>query len=349
VSPPKTPKALRQYRVLVLVHKALVPREDTAALEVNPEWRMEWDVVTTLRKRGHELLVIGVHDDLTPIRQAIEEFKPEIVFNLMEAFADIGVFDQNVVSYLELLRVPYTGCNPRGLTLSRDKALARKLLAYHRIPSPDFTVIPLNRKPILPKKLTFPLIVKSLTYESSIGISQASVVANEEQLQKRVNYIHDTILTPAIIEQFIDGRELYVGIIGNHRLRVFPVWEMSFAKMPDSSWRIATERVKWSVKYQKRHGIDTAEAQLPNGLAPKIQHLARRTFRALDLSGYARIDFRMDNNGKAYVIEANANPQLAQDEDFAMSAKRVKVSYSMLLERIMALGVQWQPHRMRIE
>jgi D-alanine-D-alanine ligase len=339
----------RMYRVLVLVHKDLVPREDVPAADVNPEWRMEWDVVTTLRKRGHDMRVIGVHDDLTPIRQSIEEFKPDIVFNLMEAFADIGVFDQNVVSYLELLRVPYTGCNPRGLTLSRDKALARKLLAYHRIPSPDFTVVPLNRKPILPKKLAFPLIVKSLTYESSIGISQASVVANEEQLLKRVNYIHDTILTPAIIEQFIDGRELYVGVVGNHRLRVFPVWEMSFAKMPESSWRIATERVKWSVKYQKRHGIDTAEAQLLEGLAPKIQHLARRTFRALDLSGYARIDFRMDGNGKPYVIEANANPQLAQAEDFAQSAKRAKVSYSRLLERIMALGVQWQPHRMGIE
>jgi D-alanine-D-alanine ligase len=340
---------VKKYRVLVLVHKDLVPREDVAPAEVNPEWRMEWDVVTTLRKCGHDVLVRGVHDDLTPIRQANEEFKPAIVFNLMEAFADIGTFDQNVVSYLELLRVPYTGCNPRGLTLSRDKALARKLLAYHRIPAPDFIVVPINRKPILPKKLAYPLIVKSLTYESSIGISQASVVANDEQLTKRVKYIHDTILTPAIVEQFIDGRELYVGVLGNQRLRVFPVWEMSFAKMGDNNWRIATERVKWSVKYQKRHGIDTAEAQLANGLAPKIQHLARRAYRALDLSGYARIDFRMDATGKAYVIEANANPQLAEDEDFAKSAKLANVSYSMLLERIMTLGVQWQPHRMALE
>jgi D-alanine-D-alanine ligase len=268
---------------------------------------------------------------------------------MMDAFADIGLFDQNVVSYLELLRMPYTGCNPRGLTLSRDKALSRKLLAYHRIPAPDFTVVPLNRKPVLSKKLSYPLIVKSLTYESSIGISQASVVANEEQLQKRVKYIHDTILTPAIVEQFIDGRELYVGVLGNHRLRVFPVWEMSFAKMPDTNWRIATERVKWSVKYQKRHGIDTAVAQLPNGVAAELQHLAKRTYRALDLSGYARIDFRMDTTGKAYVIEANANPQLAEAEDFAQSAKRVKMSYSRLLERIMALGLQWQPHRMALE
>jgi D-alanine-D-alanine ligase len=338
--------AVKKYRVLVLVHKDLVPKEAVGKTDVSAEWRMEWDVVTTLRKRGHELLVIGVHDDLTPIRQAVDEFKPTIAFNLMEAFADIGVFDQNVVSYLELIRLPYTGCNPRGLMLSRDKALARKLLAYHRIPSPDFTVVPLNRKPVLPKKLAYPMIVKSLTYESSIGISQASVVANEEQLIKRVKYIHDTILTPAIIEQFIDGRELYVGVMGNHRLRVFPVWEMSFAKMPDSNWRIATERVKWSVKYQKRHGIDTAEAQLPNGLAPKIQHLAKRTYRALDLSGYARIDLRMDATGKAYVIEANANPQLAEEEDFAQSVKHARMSYPRLLDRLMALGLQWQPHRM---
>jgi D-alanine-D-alanine ligase len=340
---------VKKYRVLALCHKDLVPKENVAPADVNPEWRMEWDVVTTLRKRGHELHVIGVHDDLTPIRQAIDEFKPTIVFNMMDAFADIGLFDQNVVSYLELLRMPYTGCNPRGLTLSRDKALSRKLLAYHRIPAPDFSVVPLNRKPVLSKKLSYPLIVKSLTYESSIGISQASVVANEEQLLKRVKYIHDTILTPAIVEQFVDGRELYVGVIGNQRLRVFPVWEMSFAKMPETNWRIATERVKWSVKYQKRHGIDTAEAQLPEGVAPRIQHLAKRTYRALDLSGYARIDFRMDTNGKAYVIEANANPQLAEAEDFAQSAKLVKVSYPHLLERIMALGLEWQPHRMGLD
>jgi D-alanine-D-alanine ligase len=340
---------VKRYRVLVLVHKALVPKEDVPAADVTPEWRMEWDVVTTLRKRGHELLVTGVHDDLTPIRRAIEEFQPTIVFNLLEEFADIGVFDQNVVSYLELLRVPYTGCNPRGLTLSRDKSLARKLLAYHRIPSPDFTVVPVNRKPILPKRLTFPLIVKSLTFESSTGISQASVVANEDQLVKRVKYIHEAILTPAIVEQFIDGRELYVGVLGNHRLRVLPVWEMSFANMSGDHWHIATERVKWNVKYQKRHGIDTAAAQLPEGQAAEVQHLARRAYRALELSGYARIDLRMDTSGKAYVIEANANPQLAALEDFAQSAKLAKLPYPKLLERIMALGLQWQPHRLALE
>jgi D-alanine-D-alanine ligase len=339
---------LIKHRVLVLVHKDMVPR-DVPKAEVDPAWRMEWDVVTTLKRRGHTLLAIGVHDDLSPIRSSIEEFKPTIVFNLIEAWDDVGVFDQNVVSYLELLKIPYTGCNPRGLTLARDKALARKLLAYHRIPSPDFAVVPLGRKPALPKRLRYPLIVKSLTYESSVGISQASVVANDEQLEDRVKFIHDRLMTPAIVEQFVDGRELYVGVLGNHRLRVFPVWEMDFAKMPGGNWRIATERLKWSVDYQKKHGIDTAEAKLAEGLDRKIQHLAKRTYRALELSGYARIDFRMDAEGRAFVIEANPNPQLAKEEDFALSAARAKMSYSRLLERIMALGLQWRPHRMAAE
>jgi D-alanine-D-alanine ligase len=336
---------VKKQRVLVLIHRNLTPKEGVSAPDVNPEWRMEWDVVTRLRERGHELMLIEVHDDLTPIRQALDAFRPKVAFNLLESFDDVVVFDQNVVSYLELLRVPYTGCNPRGLTLARDKALARKLLAYHRIPAPDFTVVPLNRRPVVPKRLSYPLIVKSLVYEASAGISQASVVANEEQLAKRVKFIHDTLLTPAIVEQYIDGRELYVGVLGNHRLQVFPVWEMSFDKMQGDNWHIATERVKWNVNYQKRHGIDTAAADLPVGAAARIQHLAKRAYRALELSGYARIDFRLDPEGNPYVIEANPNPQLAEQEDFAQSAARAGMAYPLLLERIMALGIQWQPTR----
>ena len=340
---------MTRHRVLVLVHHNLMPKEGVPASEVDPDWQMEWDVVTTLRARRHELLVIGVYDDLKPIRQSIQEFQPTIVFNLMEGFAGIGVFDQNVVSFLELMRVPYTGCNPRGMTLARDKALARKLLAYHRIPSPDFTVVPPGRRPVLPKRMGYPVIVKSLTYESSRGISQASVVANEEQLAKRVKFIHDTLLTPAIVEQFIDGRELYVGVLGNHRLRVFPVWEMSFANLPEGNWRIATGHVKWNASYQKKHGIETAEAKLEGPVAAAIQHLAKRTYKALELSGYARMDLRMDASGKAWVIEANPNPQLAEREDFALSALRAGMGYAVLLERIMSLGLRWLPHRMAME
>jgi D-alanine-D-alanine ligase len=338
---------MKKLRVLALMHPDLVPPPDAASM--SPEERFpfktEYDVCSTLQQLGHEVRAIGVQDELHPIRDAVDEFKPDVAFNLLEEFQGNVLFDQNVVSLLELLRVPYTGCNPRGLMLARDKALSKTLMAYHRLPIPEFAVFRVGRAVQRPKRLNFPLIVKSVTQESSIGISQASVVATDDQLQKRVQFVHDTIGTAAIVEQFVDGREMYVGVMGNDRLRVFPVWEMSFSKMPEDTWRIATERVKWSVKYQKKHGIDTGEAELTYGMATRVQHLAKRVFRALELTGYARVDMRLAGDGRIFVIEANPNPQLAQGEDFAESAKRAKVSYADLLERIMALGLQWQPER----
>ncbi len=337
---------MKPLRILALVHKHLVPPDDTTNVDVvNAEWKMEYDVTATLQELGHQVKVVGIHDDLGVIRTSAEEFKPDILFNLLENFADITTFDQNVVSYLELLRLPYTGCNPRGLTLARDKSLSKKLLAYHRIPVPEFTVVRRGRRPVLSKRLCYPLIVKSLVYEASAGISQASVVENEAQLTRRVQFVHENLGTAAIVEQFIDGRELYVGVLGNERLHVFPVWEMFFTNMPDNARRIATERVKWSTKYQQRHGIQTDQARLADDQAQRIRHLAKRVFKALDLSGYARIDLRLDGDGRPFVIEANPNPQLAYGEDFAESAERANVSYERLLERIITLGLHWQPER----
>jgi D-alanine-D-alanine ligase len=339
---------VKQQRVLVLVHKHLVPPEDTTGVDVTAvEWKTEFDVITTLRENGHEVRALGIQDELNPIRQAVDEWKPTIVFNLLEAFDNENLFDQNVVGYLELLRVPYTGCNPRGLLLSRDKSLSKKLLAYHRIPVPDFVVFRRGRKVRVPPRLKFPVIVKSLTQEASIGISQASVVGDEEKLQKRVEFIHASVGTHAIAEQYVDGRELYVGVIGNERLQVLPVWEMHFSKMVEGdNWPIATERVKWSTKYQVKHGIMTARAEnLPEGLELQLSKRAKRVYRTLDLTGYARIDIRLDAAGKVYVLEANANPQIAYGEDFAESAEHAGISYEALLDRILALGLQWRPER----
>jgi len=338
---------MKRLRILALVHKHLVPPGDTEGVDVvNAEWKMEFDVTVTLEERGHDVRVVGVHDDLAPARAAIDDFKPDIVFNLLEGFADINTFDQNVVSYLELLRAPYTGCNPRGLILARDKSLGKKLLTYHRVPVPAFVVVRRGHA-IRPTRLRYPLIVKSLVFEASIGISQASVVENAEQLAKRVQFVHESLGTAAIVEEFIDGRELYVGVIGNERLQAFPVWEMSFAQMPEHTWHVATERVKWSAKYQQKHGIMTDAAVLPEGVAARLQHTAKRVYRALDLNGYARIDFRMDASGRFYVLEANPNPQLAFGEDFAESAERAGLSYPDLLERIVSLGLRWRPERIR--
>jgi D-alanine-D-alanine ligase len=331
------------------MHDYLVPPEDVTGVDTKTaQWRTEYDVLSTLREDlEHEVKVLGVKDDLGAIRDANTEFKPHIAFNLLEAFHEVGTFDQNVVSYLELLRLSYTGCNPRGMFLARDKALSKKLLHFHRIRIPDFTVVPRGRKPRFPKRITYPVIVKSLTQESSIGISQASVVEDESKLRERVQFIHDSIKTDAIVEQFIEGQELYCGILGNQRLQIFPVWEMTFAKMPDDQHRIATERVKWNVKYQKKMGIDTGEAKsLPEGAVAAIQHIARRTYKVLELSGYARIDLRLGADGKVYVLEANPNPQIARDEDFADSAKAAGLSYSALLQRILTTGMRWEPERL---
>jgi len=333
-------------RILALVHEHLVPPEDTTDVDVlEADWKMEYDVIETLREQGHEVRVLGVHDDLTGIRPTAGFFEPHIVLNLLETFAGVTTFDQNVVSYLELLRLRYTGCNPRGLILARDKALSKKLLAYHRIPVPDFFVIGYGRKPALRKKMHFPLIVKSLFFEASAGISQASVVEDDDQLARRVQFIHDSLGTAAIVEQFIDGRELYVGVLGNERLDVLPVWEMSFAQMPENRWRIATERVKWNTQYQKKNGIMTDAATLAAADIERIHRIAKRAYRALDLNGYARIDLRMDAEGRVYVLEANPNPNLAYGEDFAESAETSGISYEKLLERIVALGLRWVPER----
>jgi D-alanine-D-alanine ligase len=340
---------MKKLRVLVLMHHYLVPPEDVSGHDLaTAEWKTEHDVLRTLRDDlQHDTRALGVKDELGGIRQTIEEFKPDIAFNLLEAFHEIGTFDQNVVSYLELLRQPYTGCNPRGMILARDKALSKKLLHYHRIPVPEFAVVARGRKARVPRKLTFPLIVKSLTQEASIGISQASVVEDETKLRERVQFIHDSTATDAIIERYIEGRELYCAIVGNQRLQTFPVWEMTFANMPEGQRRIATERVKWSQKYQKKVGIATAAATaLPEGMAEQAQHLSRRVYKVLQLSGYARIDLRLDAEGRVYVLEANPNPQIAMDEDFAASAAVAGMNYPALIQRILTAGLRWEPERL---
>jgi len=338
---------VKKLRILALMHEGLVPPDDPGKSDVKKEeWRTEFDVVSNLRKLGHEVMPLGVGSDLAPIRQAVTDFKPHIAFNLVEAFDEVVTWDQNVVAYLELLKVPYTGCNSRGLMLGRDKALTKKLLAYHRIASPEFVIYPRGRRVRRPRRLAFPLFVKSLTLDASIGISQASVVEDDPALVERVRFIHESLETDAIVESYIEGRELYVGVMGNHRLRALPVWELSFAGMPEESRKIATERLKWSLSYQKRHRITSDEAKdLAEGQAEAIQALCKRVYRALLLSGYARIDLRLSETGRVYVIEANPNPQLADGEDFADSAQRAGLAYGALLQRIVRLGLDWVPWR----
>jgi len=338
--------SLPKLRVLALVHRHLIPPDPLpeGADPVSAPWRTEYDVVSTLRTLGHDVQTLGVHDDLGELRRAATEWKPHVAFNLLEGFDDITIFDQNVVSHLELLKLAYTGCNPRGLLLARDKSLSKKLLSYHRIAVPECEVFRIGRPIRRHKRLLFPLIVKSLTQEASIGISQASVVDSDEKLQERVAFIHESIGTAAIVERYIEGRELYVAILGNQTLQALPVWELFFTNMPADARRIATDRVKWSVKYQKKYGIESGPArELGDADRDRIQHICKRAYRALELSGYARIDLRLDEAGTVWVLEANPNPQIAKGEDFAASADKAGIAYDALLQRIINLGMRWQP------
>ena len=334
-------------KVLVLMHKDLIPPEkvDNSELE-KAQWRTEYDVMKVLKKMGHHVEPIGVLGDLETIRKSLDEFKPNIVFNLLEEFDSNPTYDQHVVSYLELKKIPYTGCNPRGLTLARDKALSKKILAYHRIPVPKFQVFQKNQKVKLRKDMEYPLIVKSLTEEASMGISQASVVKDFDSLKERVEFIHQSLDTDAIAEQYIEGRELYVGIVGNKRLKIFPVWELNLEDLPDSANKIATETVKWNPKYREKYKIGSKLAKgLSEDEITNIQNVCKKAYQALGLTGYARMDIRYTEDGKVYLLEANPNPGIAKDEEFPNSAKKADLSYEDVMSKIISLGLSWYQSR----
>jgi D-alanine-D-alanine ligase len=246
-----------------------------------------------------------------------------------------------MVSYLAMMKIPFTGCNPRGLLLARDKALSKKLLAYHRIAVPEFAVFAYGRPVRSPRSLRYPVIVKSLTEEGSVGIAQASYVENAEQLRERVTLIHEKFQGDAIAEQYIDGRELYVTVLGNNQLKVLPIRELAFRHAAEGAPRMATYKVKWDPKYRERWGIDYQFAtDLPDGVAERVVKLCKRIYRILELSGYARIDLRLTPQGELYVLEANPNPGIARDEDSTLSAKKAGIGYTDFIQLILQYGLR---------
>ncbi len=337
-------KVKTKLRVIVLLHESLIPPDTIEGLSEKEilEWKTEYDVISTLKQMGHEVYPLGLHNDLSVIEKALEEHKPHIAFNLLEEFHGYPLYDQHVVSYLELRKQSYTGCNPRGLTLAHDKALTKKILTYHRIPVPRFGVFPVNRKVVRRvRRLQFPLLVKSLVDEGSIGISQASIVHDDEKLAERVAFIHRQTNAHAIAEQYIEGREIYVGVIGNQNLQTYAPWELVLNKLPEGAANIATGKVKWDPKYQVKVGLVTQAAKLAPELEKKVTHLSKRIYRLLGLSGYARLDYRLTDDGRFYLLEANPNPNIAFNDDFSDSAAHSGIKYEPLLQKIMTLGLSY--------
>lgn len=335
---------MKPQRVLLLVREDHVPPDSIEGLtdkEIKP-WKGEFDVREGLTEHGHRVEVLGVDDDFDSVAHAVRDFKPHAVFNLLEEFAREQSLVAYLLGYLEIRRQAYTGCNPLGLLNAADKARQQRALRQHRIPTPGFFEAPRNRRVRRPERMGFPLIVKSQTTHGSVGITQASVVFDDAALADRVANIHDCMATDAIVERYIPGRELYIGVIGNQRLETLPVWELRLENLPAGAPFVATEKVKWDLAYQERVGLETGPAQdLPPDLADRVARIAKRAYRSLGQSGYARMDFRLTDDDRLYLIESNPNCDLTYGEDFAKSAELAGIDYPVLLERIISLGQRW--------
>ncbi len=304
-------------------------------------WYTENDVHRALTGEGHNVRLLGLFNDARPLFEEIQETRPDVVFNLAEVFDQKAHFDKNVAAILEMLGVPYTGASPACLLVCNDKGLSKKILRFHRVRVPRFYAFYRGHKVWIPKVIKLPVVIKPLCEEASRGISLASVVDNEGAFYERIRFIHDSMKMDAIAEEYIDGRELYVTIIGNKKLRVLPFREIKFGEFPEDEPRIATYKAKWDDKFRERWGIKSVFAgKLPNGMQQKIEDTCKRAYRALNMDSYARFDVRITPGGGVYVIEPNANPCIARIDEVAQSAEKIGLSYNELIRKLIALAFQ---------
>jgi D-alanine-D-alanine ligase len=332
---------MKKTRVLVLFDTDAEPpvqQEWKKQLESSDE--AEFDVARALTERGHPVRLFGFKDNLDQLTSGLRAEPCDVVFNLAERFRSLSALDYSVAALLEMLDMPYTGASSEGLMLARDKALTKKVLAYQGLRIPHFMVCRLGNEAQRPSDLRFPLIVKPLDEDASVGISQASVVRDDAALKERVAFIHERFQTDAIVEEFIAGRELYIGVMGNDKPVALPPIEMVFGNEPNVESRIATFKAKWSVKYRESRGIQNMIAQdLSKEVRARLAEVAVRTYEAAGLRDYGRIDVRLAHDDEIYVVEANPNPYLADGEDLAWAAEEGGYLYGDFIERIAEMAL----------
>lgn len=335
-------KTRQKYKVLVLFDTAGTPPADqdfSRELKTD-DWAAEAHVLAALNELGHEVRTVGVYDEPGAIIDEIKAHRPDVVFNLTEHFNDRSAYDRNVASLLEMLDVPYTGSTPTGLTLCKNKGMTKEILAYHKIRVPAFVIFPPGAAIRRPRQLTFPLFIKPLNEEASYGIAQDSFVETDQAFEERVRFIHERMNQEALAEEYIEGRELYVSVLGNNRLQVFPIREVLFSEVPEGRPRFSTFKAKWDDAYRRRWGIRNVFADsLPDGAAQRIARVCKKVYRALRIRGYGRIDLRITPQGAIVILEANPNPNLDRDDEFAQSAVKAGLTYEGLIQRILGLAL----------
>ncbi len=300
----------------------------------------ERDVYDALVANGYEVRRLGLFNDIAPLLEEIKEFKPDVVFNLVEVYNDKSYLEKNIGALLELLDIPYTGASADALLICNNKALSKKILRFHRLKVARFHVFYRGQKIWRPKMVKLPAVIKPLCEEASRGISQASVVDNDEAFAERIRFIHENMNLDAIAEEYIEGRELYVSVMGHKQLKVLPARELKFGDMPEDEPRIATYKAKWDDKYRARWGIKSVAAgKLPEGVAEALNDACKRAYRALNMNSYVRFDIRVTADHKIYFIEPNANPCIARIDEMALAAEKEGMDYNHLIRRIVNMAL----------
>ena len=297
-------------------------------------------VVAALAAGGHEPVVLGVHRDLHALIDGLSNPKPELVFNLFENFGKVRLGAVGVVGLLDLLEVPYIGGGPGESFIQQDKAITKKLLAFDNIRYPDFAVFSRDSDLETGGNLRMPLFVKPLSMDASIGIEANALVDNMKDLMKRVSSIHDKVKDAALVEEYIEGREVNVGILGNQRPQAFPAIEIDFSGLPPGAPRILGGKAKWDEKSAEYKGTRTVLAELPGDLGARVQQVALDAYRALRVRDYGRIDLRLTDSGEIFVIEVNASCYLEQSSDFATAAEAAGIDYTTLINKIVECAVE---------
>jgi D-alanine-D-alanine ligase len=332
---------LKKARVLVLFDTdGEPPASQDWKKQIESTDEAEFDVARALIAKGHQVRPFGFKDNLDQLTAGLRAEPVDVVFNLAERFRGASALDYTVAAVLEMLGLPYTGASSEGLMLARDKALTKKVFAYQGIRIPHFMVCARGATSKRPSDLRFPLIVKPLDEDASVGIAQASVVRDDDALKERVAFIHERFKTDAIVEEFIAGRELYIGVMGNDPPVALPPIEMEFGSESTVESRIATFKAKWSVRYRESRGIqNTVARNLSDEVRARLAEVALRAFEAAGLRDYGRIDVRLAHDDAIYVVEANPNPYLAEGEDLAWAAEEAGHRYPDFIEEIAAMAV----------